>query len=100
MSSDITREEVAHIADLARLEISEDKLDEFTTQLSDILSVAEELSSLDLDGVEPMAHPYPLANVLRSDVVEVSLDRDEVLSQAPDVQDSQFKVPPAMGEAP
>lgn len=98
--NEITREEVAHVAKLARLELSEDQLDEFTTQLSDVLKTAADLSSLDLSGVEPMAHPYPLANVLRADVVAPSLDRETVLAQAPDVEDGCFKVPPAMGEAP
>lgn len=100
MSSDITRDDVAHIAKLARLELSEDQLDQFTSQLSDVLKTAQDLSDLDLDGVETMAHPYPLANVFRADQIQPSLDRDEVLAQAPDVEDGQFKVPPAMGEAP
>ena len=100
MSGEITRDEVAHVAALARLRLTDDELTTFTEQLCVVLETAAALNSLDLDGVEPMAQPYPLANVLRPDVVVPSLDRDEVLAQAPQAHDGRFRVPPALGEAP
>ena len=100
MSGEISREEVAHVASLARLSLTEDELSTFTEQLCDVLETAAALESLDLADVEPMAQPYPLANVTRADIVVPSLDRDEVLAQAPDAQDGRFRVPPALGEAP
>lgn len=100
MSGEISRDEVAHVASLARLRIDESELDTFTEQLSAVLETAAALNSLDLDDVPPMAQPYPLTNVTRPDEVIPSLDRDEVLAQAPEAEDGRFKVPPALGEAP
>ena len=96
----ITPEDVAHVARLARLHLTEDELVTFTGQLDAGLGHAADVEALDLDDVPPTSHPYPLTNVLRDDVVLPSLDRAEVLAQAPDVEDHQFKVPPALGEAP
>lgn len=96
----ITPEDVAHVARLARLHLTDDELVTFTGQLDAVLGHAADVESLDLDDVPPTSHPYPLTNVLRDDVVLPSLDRAEVLAQAPDVEDHQFKVPPALGEAP
>jgi aspartyl-tRNA(Asn)/glutamyl-tRNA(Gln) amidotransferase subunit C len=56
-----------------------------------------DIDALDLDGVEPMTQPTPLANVLRDDVEVPGLDRDEVLAAAPDAQDGRFRVPPIVG---
>lgn len=100
MSDRITRDEVAHVASLARLELSDDDLTTFTDQLGVVLETAAQLNALDLDGVAPMSQPYPLTNVLRPDEVVPSLDRDEVLEQAPAAEDGRFRVPPALGEAP
>lgn len=100
MSGEISRDDVAHVASLARLSLSDDELTTFTEQLSVVLETAAALNALDLDDVEPMAQPYPLANVVRDDVTLPSLDRDEVLAQAPAAEDGRFKVPPALGEAP
>ena len=96
----ISTEDVAHVAKLARLHLSEEELATFTAQLDAVLDHAADVEALDLDDVPPTSHPYPLTNVLRDDVVVPSLDRDEVLAQAPDVEDHQFKVPPVLGEAP
>jgi aspartyl-tRNA(Asn)/glutamyl-tRNA(Gln) amidotransferase subunit C len=100
MSDEISREEVAHVASLARLRLTDDELTTFTEQLCVVLETAAALNALDLGDVEPMAQPYPLQNVLRPDVVLPSLDRDEVLSQAPAAEEGRFRVPPALGEAP
>jgi aspartyl-tRNA(Asn)/glutamyl-tRNA(Gln) amidotransferase subunit C len=96
----ISREDVAHVAALARLRLTDDELATFTDQLGAVLDHAADVEALDLDDVEPTSHPYPLANVLRDDVVVPSIDRGEVLAQAPAVEDDQFKVPPVLGEAP
>lgn len=98
MAEHITREDVAHVADLARLALSEDELDIFTVQLAAVLDHVEDVESLDTQGVPPTAHPLPLVNVLRDDIVRPSLDRDEVLAAAPAVEDHRFRVPPALGE--
>lgn len=96
----ISVDEVAHVASLARLNLTDDELVRFTDQLCAILDVANDMAALDLDDVPAMAQPWPLANVVRPDVVVPSLDRAEVLAQAPDAEDGRFKVPPALGEAP
>jgi aspartyl-tRNA(Asn)/glutamyl-tRNA(Gln) amidotransferase subunit C len=96
----ISTDDVAHVARLARLRLSEEELVTFTGQLDAVLDHAADVEALDLDDVPPTSHPYPLANVLRDDEVVPSLDREEVLAQAPDVEDHQFKVPPVLGEAP
>ena len=100
MPERISRDYVAHVAGLARLRLTDDELDRFTSQLADVLDHATDMASLDLDGIEPMAHPYPLRNVLRDDVVGETLDRDEVLAGAPQVEGPMFRVPPVLGEAP
>ncbi len=96
----ITRADVAHVADLARLTLSDDELDRFTEQLAAVLEHARDVESLDTAGVPPTAHPLPLRNVLRDDEVRPSLDRDEVLAAAPAVEGGRFAVPPVLGEAP
>jgi aspartyl-tRNA(Asn)/glutamyl-tRNA(Gln) amidotransferase subunit C len=96
----ITSDDVAHVARLARLRLSDDELAVFTDQLEAVLEHAADVEALDVEGVPPTSHPYPLRNVMRPDEVVPSLDRDEVLAQAPEVEDHQFKVPPVLGEAP
>ncbi len=100
MTNPLTRDEVAHVAHLARLRLSEDELERFTAQLGAVLEHAADMNELDLEGVEPTAHPFGLINVVRADVVRPSLDRDEVLAMAPDAEDGRFAVPRIMGEAP
>ena len=100
MPDRITRDDVAHVARLARLDVSDEELDMFTGQLAAVLEHAEDVASLDTAGVAPTAHPLPLRNVLRDDVPRPSLDRAEVLAAAPAVEDDRFRVPPVLGEAP
>ncbi len=96
----LTRGEVAHVAGLARLELTEEELDLFTGQLAQVLDHAADVASLDLEGVPPTAHAMAVTNVLRSDEVKPVLDREEVLGQAPSVEDHRFRVPRILGEAP
>lgn len=100
MSARITRDDVVHVARLARLELGEAEIDEFTDQLSDILAHAADIEALDCGDIEPMSHPLPTVNVLRPDEVAASVDRDEVLAQAPAAESGQFRVPPVLGEEP
>jgi aspartyl-tRNA(Asn)/glutamyl-tRNA(Gln) amidotransferase subunit C len=88
------------VARLARLALSEEELGRYTTQLAAVLEHAADMASLEIEGVPPTAHPFPLANVFREDVPRPCLDRDEVLSQAPDVEDHRFRIPRILGEAP
>ncbi len=100
MTERISRSDVAHVANLAHLSLTDDELEAFTGQSPDVLDHAADLEALDLDDVEPMIHPLPLRNVLRPDVVGATSDRSEVLACAPSVEDEQFRVPPVLGEAP
>ena len=88
------------MARLARLSLTDDELTTFTDQLGAVLEHAADVEALDLEGVEPTSHPIPLRNVLRDDVVTPGADRDEVLAQAPAVEDGRFRVPPILGEEP
>jgi aspartyl-tRNA(Asn)/glutamyl-tRNA(Gln) amidotransferase subunit C len=100
MAERITRDDVAHVARLARLQLTDEELDLFTGQLAKVLDHARDVEALDVGDLPPTAHPYPLRNVLRPDQVGLCLDRDEVLGQAPAVEDGRFKVPPILGEEP
>lgn len=100
MTDRLTPDDVAKVANLARLSLTDDELARFTGQLAEILEHADDIAALDLDGVEPMARPLPLVNVFRADVPGAPLDRDEVLAAAPSAEDGQFRVPPVLGEAP
>ncbi len=96
----LTREDVAHVAALARLHLSDEELDLYTGQLAQVLDHAADVASLDLAGVVPTAHAMAVTNVLRLDEPRACLDRDEVLGQAPSVEDYRFRVPRILGEAP
>ncbi len=101
VSEILSKEDVAKVAKLAMLELSEAELASFTPQLAAILDHAKDMEALDVAEVAPTAHPYPLVNVFRPDVVEQNVDvRDEALDAGPDVEDHRFKVPPALGEEP
>ena len=97
---EITRDDVAHVARLARLALTDDEIDRFTGQLAAVLDHAQDVEALDVGDVPPTAHPLPLKNVLRPDEVRPSLDRAEVLAAAPAVEDDRFAVPPILGEEP
>ena len=81
------------MARLSRLALTDDEIERLTVDLAAVLAHAADVASLDLEGVPPTAHPLPLRNVLRADVVRPSLDRDEVLAAAPAAEDGRFRVP-------
>lgn len=96
----ITPNDVRHVARLARLDVTDAEVELFAGQLAAVLEHAHDVEALDVGDVAPTAHPLPLVNVLRDDVPRASLDRDEVLEQAPQAEDGRFRVPRILGEAP
>ena len=91
----ISRDEVLHVARLARLHLSEDELSRFAEQLSAILEAVGKVSELDLEGVEPTAHPLDLVNVWADDEPRPCLPVEAALANAPDREDGSFRVPAA-----
>ena len=89
----ITRKEVGHVSKLARLALKEEEIDQFTRQLSDILTYVEKLNELDTRDVEPTSHILPVKNVLREDEVSDSVGRGRALVNAPDRTEEFFRVP-------
>jgi aspartyl-tRNA(Asn)/glutamyl-tRNA(Gln) amidotransferase subunit C len=94
----ITREEVAHLGKLARLELSAAELDHFAGQLDDIIGAVARVSEVAGEDVPPTSHPLPLTNVLRPDTVRPSLTAAQALSGAPAQEQQRFKVPQILGE--
>jgi aspartyl-tRNA(Asn)/glutamyl-tRNA(Gln) amidotransferase subunit C len=94
----ISKEQVEHVAKLARLTLSEEEKTVFTSQLNDILQFAGKLNELDTDQVEPTSHIYPVVNVMREDETKPSLDRGKALLNAPDQRDGLFRVPAVFEE--
>ena len=88
----LSREDVIHITQLARLGVTEEEIDRFTGQLSDILENFEALKQIDTTGVPPTAQPIPLRNVLKEDVARESLPQDEILANAPEREGEFFRI--------
>ncbi|AXF57544.1 Asp-tRNA(Asn)/Glu-tRNA(Gln) amidotransferase subunit GatC [Salicibibacter kimchii] len=91
--TEITKEQVKHVADLARLTFSDDELETFAKQMGDIIQYAERLNALNTEDVVPTTHVMDVRNVLREDEVRPSLNREDVLKNAPASKDGQFEVP-------
>jgi aspartyl-tRNA(Asn)/glutamyl-tRNA(Gln) amidotransferase subunit C len=89
----IGREQVLHVAKLARLWLGDDEIEKMSTELSGILGHIEKIEELDLDGVEPTSHVVTLENVLRADEPRPSWPREKILEVAPDAGDGGFRVP-------
>lgn len=94
----LSRDEVKHIATLARVGLTEEELERFSEQLSHILESFAILQELDTTGVPPTSHPVPLSNVFRSDAVEGSYPPEDILSNAPQREDGFFKVKAVLEE--
>jgi aspartyl-tRNA(Asn)/glutamyl-tRNA(Gln) amidotransferase subunit C len=90
----ITREEVLHVAKLARLELTDDEVERLTEQLGAILEAVSKVSELDLSDVPPTSHPLELVNAWAADEAHESLSLDEVFANAPAREGDLFKVPP------
>jgi len=91
----ISREEVLHVAQLARLELTDDEVERFREQLSAILDAVSKVSELDLDDIPPTSHPLEIANAWAEDVPRPCLSLDEAFANAPDRDDDYFRSPPA-----
>jgi aspartyl-tRNA(Asn)/glutamyl-tRNA(Gln) amidotransferase subunit C len=97
--SSLSRDDVAKLAGLARIEMTEDELVELSSQFGMILDAVARVQEVNLDGVKPTSHPQPMLNITRPDVVEPSLFPEDALSGAPAQEDSRFRVPQILGEA-
>lgn len=93
----VTRKDVEHIADLARLHLAENEIEEYTTQLNSILEYVRKLSELNTENVAPLSHPVEGVNIFRDDDVKPSVDREDTLKNAPSKDDEFFKVPKVIG---
>ncbi|QQE74967.1 Asp-tRNA(Asn)/Glu-tRNA(Gln) amidotransferase subunit GatC [Brevibacillus composti] len=91
--SGITRKEVEHVADLARLQLTEEEAERYTKDLNAILQFAAKLSELDTSHVAPTSHATDVKNVMREDANRPSLSNEEALKNAPEHDEGQFKVP-------
>ena len=90
----ITREQVLHVAKLARLALTDEEIERLGAQLDAIVEAVSKVSELDLADVPPTSHPLDLVNVFGEDVPRPSLDRDDALALAADAEDGAFRVPP------
>ena len=95
----IDREQVLHVARLARLSLSDEEVETMARELSGILEHVDRINQLDLEGVEPTSHVVDLENVLRPDDPRPSWPREKILEQAPDPSDGAFRVPSPQAEA-
>lgn len=89
----ITKKEVEHVAKLARLELTEEEKERYTQQFSNIFDYFNQLSEVNTENIEPMAHAIPMVNVMREDKVKLPYTRDEIMANAPVEEDGYFKVP-------
>ncbi len=94
----VTLKDVEHIAQLARLEFSEEEKQKFTHQLNDILAYAEQLNKLDTSNVEPLSHVIELSNVFRDDTVKPGFTTEDALKNAPAKSEKFFKVPKVISD--
>ncbi len=90
--------DIAKVAALARIALTPEELEQYGRQLGDILEHAERVQALPTEGVPPTSHPLPMTNAFRPDEVTPSLDRAEILEQAPDAVDGYFRVPRILDE--
>lgn len=98
MDEKLSRETVGETARLARLLLSPEEIDRFTTQLGEILAYMDILDTVDTRGVEPMAHVLPLTNAVRDDCVAPSIGAELAVREAPDRHDRFFQVPKVLGD--
>ena len=99
MATQLTRDDVAKTAVLARLKLTNAELDELTAQLGRVLQYVEILAEVNTDDVEPMAHAVERVNVFRDDVVQESLSREQALANAPKTDGKSFLVPPILANS-
>ena len=93
----VTRKDVEHIAELARLKFADSEIDGYTNQLNEILNYIEKLNELDTENIEPLSHPVEAFNVFREDEVKPSISTEEALKNGPEKDEQFFKVPKVIG---
>jgi aspartyl-tRNA(Asn)/glutamyl-tRNA(Gln) amidotransferase subunit C len=96
--STLSRNDLAHLARLARLAVTDEELDRFATQLDAVLDAVARVGKADVADVPPTTHAVPMTNVMRPDVVTPSLPREVILAEAPAAEDDRFQVPRILGE--
>lgn len=96
--SEISRDEVAHLAMLSRLALSEEEIKLFAEQIDEIVGAVAAVRQVDTEGVEPMSHPHSIATAMRDDVLVPTLTAEQALDQAPATEDGRFMVPQILGE--
>ena len=95
---EITRDDVAHLARLARIDLPSESLDHYAEQLAVILGAVAQVAEVAADDIPATSHPMPLVNVFREDVVRPTLTNEEALSGAPSVESERFRVPRILDE--
>ena len=96
--ADLTRDDVAHLAGLARIDLSDAELDKMVGELGVILESVATVQQAPIEGVEPMSHPMPIVNVTRPDVIRPSLAPEDALAAAPESEQQRFSVPRILDE--
>ncbi|APT92736.1 glutamyl-tRNA amidotransferase [Corynebacterium phocae] len=96
--SEISRDEVAHLAMLSRLALSEEELEQFAAQIDKIVDSVSAVGKVDASGVEPMSHPHSVDAPMRKDVIIPTLTAEQALDQAPAVEENRFVVPQILGD--
>lgn len=95
---EISRDQVAHLAKLSRLALTDEELDRFAAQIDDIVTNVSAVQQVAAAGVEPMSHPHSIHTAMREDVVKPLLTPEQALDQAPEVAEQRFVVPQILGE--
>ncbi|MBI9071573.1 MAG: Asp-tRNA(Asn)/Glu-tRNA(Gln) amidotransferase subunit GatC [Melioribacteraceae bacterium] len=95
----VSKDDVKHIAKLARLKLNDEEIESYTGNLNDILKYIDKLNELELDDVEPLSHPVENTNVFREDELKESTTTDEALKNAPDRTDQYFRVPKVISQS-
>lgn len=95
---EISRAEVAHLAKLSRLALSDEELDQYAAQIDDIIASVSAVGKVDAAGVQPMSHPHSIETTMRADIVEKTLTAEQALDQAPEAAEQRFVVPQILGE--
>ena len=95
---EITKEDVKKIASLSKLEFTEEELEKFTSQIEDIMNMSHQLSKIDTEGLKPTINVTNAVNIMREDVAEKGVDRDELMKNVPEHEDGFIKVPAILDE--